>query len=52
MEMLYLSYSTTGVQGVMVPGPDIELSHTILFAVLNLFTSSTLMRNKLFQASD
>ncbi|MPZ07100.1 MAG: hypothetical protein GEU26_11915 [Nitrososphaeraceae archaeon] len=40
MELLYLSYSTMGAQGIMIPEVDIELSHVILFAALILFASS------------
>lgn len=40
MELLYLSYSTMGAQGIMIPEVDIELSHVILFAVMILFASS------------
>ncbi|MGB7881684.1 MAG: hypothetical protein WBL44_03095 [Nitrososphaeraceae archaeon] len=48
IELLYLSYSTSGVQGITIPGVDIELSHIILFAALILFASSILKTNKLY----
>ena len=48
IELLYLCYSTMGIQIIIVPILDIEVSHIILSAVLILFTASIIKTNRLY----